>query len=568
MIKDIKRQGVSLKRDMSGGLLAAIIGLPMGLAFGVQAGLGAQAGIYTAIILALVTALIGGTKTLISDPTGPMTVVAATVVSLGVTSAGTVENALPLIIGTFVLAGLFEFIFGILDFGRFVKYMPYPVVSSFMTGIGVIIISMQLYPFLGYTSPKGMVNIMSNIDTTIAECNMAAVGLGTLAIAIIYLFPFITKKIPSVLVALVVCTVIAIVSGVEVPVIGSIPRELPSMHLMDLQSLQWSDLSLMIAPAVMIGGLGVIDSLLTSVVADNLTDTKHDSRKTIIGQGLGNMIVGLFGGIPGAGATVGTVTNIKAGGMTRASGFFKGIFLLVIIIGVADYVALIPMSVLASILIYTGFSIIDYKGIKMLLKVPRSDAMVWGIVLLFTVFNNLLNAVAAGFILACFLFVAQLVNSMKVSHVQHSLQGSKLATGIPKELAKAIYVQVLEGPLFFGFTDHFRAKSGALEDTKLVIIRMENVPFLDQSGIVTLESVIQDWDRKGVKVYIAGANKKVKDSLTNLTVIPRMIPAEKCFDSFEEAIHHVKKVVKSDDARDVQGHVNKPSPRVDQMELV
>jgi len=494
MIKDIKRQGVSLKRDMSGGLLAAIIGLPMGLAFGVQAGLGAQAGIYTAIILALVTALIGGTKTLISDPTGPMTVVAATVVSLGVTSAGTVENALPLIIGTFVLAGLFEFIFGILDFGRFVKYMPYPVVSSFMTGIGVIIISMQLYPFLGYTSPKGMVNIMSNIDTTIAECNMAAVGLGTLAIAIIYLFPFITKKIPSVLVALVVCTVIAIVSGVEVPVIGSIPRELPSMHLMDLQSLQWSDLSLMIAPAVMIGGLGVIDSF--------------------------------------------TVTNIKAGGMTRASGFFKGIFLLIIIIGVADYVAMIPMSVLASILIYTGFSIIDYKGIKMLLKVPRSDAMVWGIVLLFTVFNNLLNAVAAGFILACFLFVAQLVNSMKVSHVQHSLQGSKLATGIPKELAKAIYVQVLEGPLFFGFTDHFRAKSGALEDTK------------------------------GVKVYIAGANKKVKDSLTNLTVIPRMIPAEKCFDSFEEAIHHVKKVVKSDDERDVEGHINKPSPRVDQMELV
>lgn len=552
-MKDFK---LHLRKDLSGGLLAAIIGLPMGLAFGVQSGLGAEAGIYTAIILALVAALVGGTRTLISDPTGPMTVVAATVVSLGVTSSGDMTSALPLIIGTFVLAGVFELIFGLLDLGKFVRYMPYPVVSSFMTGIGVIIISMQLFPFLGHTSPKGIINIMSNIDTPITQSNMAAVALGALALFIIYTFPRITSKIPSILVALIVCTALSAGLQLQVPSIGSIPRILPQMHLMELMSIQWSDLQKMIAPAIMIGGLGVIDSLLTSVVADNLTETKHNSRKTIIGQGLGNIIVGLFGGIPGAGATVGTVTNIKAGGMTRASGFYKGIFLLVIVVGVADFVEMIPMSVLASVLIYTGVSIIDFKGIKMLLRVPRPDAIVWSIVLLFTIFNNLLNAVAAGFILACILFIAQVVKSMKSSHVQQSLDSSLESDELPGDLARSIYVQSLDGPLFFGFADQYKKFSNSIDDKTLVIIRMENVPFLDQSGMVTLEGVIKDWKKDGMKVYIAGANSIVMTTLTKTGFVPNLIAREKCFDTFGDSIQHIKSVVKKVeiDIKNIENH--------------
>lgn len=543
MFSNIKKFKLNLKSDLSGGLLAAIIGLPMGLAFGVQSGLGAQAGVYTAIILALVAAFVGGAKTLISDPTGPMTVVAATVVSLGITSSGNLESALPLILGTFVLAGIFELIFGLLDFGKFVKYMPYPVVSSFMTGIGVIIISMQLFPFLGHTSPKGIINIMSNMNTTIAQSNMAAVGLGVLALVIIYGFPKITTKIPSILVALIVCTALTAGLQLEVPSIGTIPRALPQMHYMEFMSIQWSDIQMMIAPAIMIGGLGVIDSLLTSVVADNMTETRHNSRRTVIGQGLGNIVVALFGGIPGAGATVGTVTNIKAGGVTRASGFYKGIFLLIIIVGVADFVEMIPMSVLASVLIYTGISIIDYKGIKMLLRVPRPDAIVWSIVLLFTIFNNLLNAVAAGFILACFLFIAQVVNSMKSSHIQQSLDNSIDSDEIPKELAKSIYVQSLDGPLFFGFADQYKRFSNSIDGKKLVIIRMENVPFLDQSGIMTLESVITDWQKDGMKVYISGASQTVMNTLSNTGIVPNFIAYEKCFNTFSDAISHIKLVV-------------------------
>jgi len=534
---------VNLRKDISGGLLAAIVSLPMGLAFGVQSGLGAQAGIYTAIILALVASLIGGTRTLISDPTGPMTIVAATVVTLGISITGDLSTALPLIIGTFVLAGIFELVFGLLDFGKYVKFMPYPVVSSFMAGIGIIIISMQLFPLLGHVSPKGFLNIVSTLDDPVSNVNLSSFILGVCTIAIIYILPKVTTKLPSILVALVVCTSISVILKLDVPVIGNIPRSLPKLHIMELFSLQWVDLKTMIKPAIMLGGLGVIDSLLTSVVSDNLTKTKHDSRKTIIGQGLGNILVGMFGGIPGAGATMGTVSNIKAGGVSKFSGFMKGIFLLVIVVGVADYVAMIPMSVLAGILIYIGISIIDYKGIKMLLHVPKQDACVWLIVLFFTIFDNLLNAVAAGFVLASILFIGQVAKGMMKSHSEYSLEGMVERKEIPEDLAKSIYVQNLDGPLFFGFANQYRALCSAIDDMMIIIIRMNNVPFLDQSGLVTLETVIKEWHDRGIQVYICDANEYVKSMLVKIDLIPDLVSEQNYFESFKECITHIKNKV-------------------------
>ena len=530
----------TLKNDISGGLLAAIIGLPMALAFGVQSGLGAQAGIYTAIILALVASVVGGTKTLISDPTGPMTIVAATVVTLGVTATGELSTALPLILATFVLAGVFELIFGLLDFGKYVKFMPYPVVSSFMAGIGIIIISMQLFPLLGHVSPKGFINIISQLHDPISNVNSYSLGLGLLTLAIIFLLPKITTKLPSILVALVVSTFLSVIFRLDVPVIGTIPQRLPKLHLTELFSLHWLDLKAIVKPALLLGGLGVIDSLLTSVVADNLTKTKHDSRRTIIGQGLGNILVGLFGGIPGAGATMGTVSNIKAGGLTKFSGFMKGIFLLIIVVSVSDYVAMIPMSVLAGILIFIGISIIDYKGIKMLLQVPKQDALVWLIVLFFTIFDNLLNAVAAGFVLASVLFIGQVVKGMKKSHKESLLEGMVERKEIPEDLAKSIYVQNLDGPLFFGFANQYRALCSAIDDMMIIIIRMNNVPFLDQSGLVTLETVIQDWHDRGIQVYICDADEYVKSMLVNIELIPDLVSEQNYFGTFRECIAHIK----------------------------
>lgn len=525
----------SIKEDMMGGLLAAIIGLPMGLAFGVQSGLGAAAGIYTAIILAIIASLSGGTKTLITDPTGPMTVVAATVVTVSLDAAGDLVNAWPLIVGTFVLAGIFEVIFGVFDLGKYVKFMPYPVLSGFMAGIGVIIISVQIFPLFGQVSPKGFLHIVTNLSA-LSDFNGQALFLGALTIAIIYLLPLVTKKIPSILVALITGTVVSVAFNMNVPIIGEIPRELPVLHFDALIDLHWSDFRYIITPAIMLGGLGVIDTLLTSVVADNLTKTKHDSRKTVIGQGIGNIIVGLFGGIPGAGATMGTVTNIKAGARTKLSGVMKGVFLLIIIVGVTEYVQYIPMSVLAGILITIGIGIIDYKGVKMLLKVPKQDAIVWGIVLAVTLFDNLLDAVGVGFTLSAILFIGRMSKSMTNSQKSHALNDVIEENALPKALADKIYVQTLEGPLFFGFADRFRLHCETIENVLAVIIKMEQVPFLDQSGIVTLESVIQDWHSRGIQVYLTGANKFIIDSMEKVKIIPDLISVENCFDSFDNAV--------------------------------
>lgn len=548
----LSKYKATFKEDVLGGLLAAIIGLPMGLAFGVQSGLGPQAGIYTAIILAIVVSFFGGTKTLISDPTGPMTVVAATVVSVGLSSYGNLENAFPLIITTFVLAGVFELLFGIFDFGKYVKFMPYPVLSGFMAGIGVIIIAVQIFPLLGHDSPKGFLNILVNIREPIVNINWQSLLLGVLTIGIIYLLPLLTKKIPAILAALIIGTIVSVVFSMNVPIIGEIPRELPTFHLTTIFKLQLTDLQYIIPTALMIGGLGVIDTLLTSVVADNLTKTKHDTRKTVVGQGIGNIIVGLFGGLPGAGATMGTVTNIKSGAKTPLSGLLKGVILLAIIVGITEYVQYIPMSVLAGILITIGIGIIDYKGIKMLFKVPKQDAVVWAIVLLVTVFDNLLNAVGIGFALSAVLFIGRMTKSMRATDKTMRLPDVMRKNPLPEALADKVFVKNIEGPIFFGFTDIFKDNCEKISGVYAVILRMDQVPFLDQSGLVTLKQVFEDWKQKGIKIYITGANHFVYDSLIKVRIIPHDVGYLHIFERVDNAVDDIQKKIKSEKREEVE----------------
>lgn len=531
----------SLKGDLSGAFLAAIIALPMALAFGVQSGLGPEAGLYTAIILAIVAGVFGGTNTLISDPTGPMTVVAATVVTTGLAqSGGDLSNAVPLIIATFLLAALLELLFGIFDFGRFVKFMPYSVLSGFMAGIGLIIIAAQIFLILGLDNPGGFLTILTSLGG-VEMVSTQAIGLGLLSIAIVYLFPKLTRRVPSILVSLIACTVLALVLNLDVPVIGEIPTQLPALQLNRLLELEVGDLQYIITPAVMLGGLGVIDSLLTSVVADNLTKTKHNSRWTIIGQGAGNFLSAAFGGLPGAGATMGTVTNINAGAQTKRSGLLKGVILLLIVLTTADYVRYIPMSVLGGILVTVGASIIDTKGIKMFFRIPKSDAATWAIVLLVTLFDNLLNAVAIGFVASSIFFINKMSRSLTSSQESKTLQdfmGESQA--IPEELAERIHVQSFDGPMFFGFANRYREHCHDIKGVDAVIIRMERVPFMDQSGMVTLEDVITDWQKRGITVYITGANDLIKESFARVQLLPDVLEEDQFFNSFQECVNTLK----------------------------
>lgn len=531
----------SLKGDLSGAFLAAIIALPMALAFGVQSGLGPEAGLYTAIILAIVAGVFGGTNTLISDPTGPMTVVAATVVTTGLAqSGGDLSNAVPLIIATFLLAALLELLFGIFDFGRFVKFMPYSVLSGFMAGIGLIIIAAQIFLILGLDNPGGFLTILTSLGG-VEMVSTQAIGLGLLSIAIVYLFPKLTRRVPSILVSLIACTVLALVLNLDVPVIGEIPTQLPALQLNRLLELEVGDLQYIITPAVMLGGLGVIDSLLTSVVADNLTKTKHNSRWTIIGQGAGNFLSAAFGGLPGAGATMGTVTNINAGAQTKRSGLLKGVILLLIVLTTAEYVRYIPMSVLGGILVTVGASIIDTKGIKMFFRIPKSDAATWAIVLLVTLFDNLLNAVAIGFVASSIFFINKMSRSLTSSQESKTLQdfmGESQA--IPEELAERIHVQSFDGPMFFGFANRYREHCHDIKGVDAVIIRMERVPFMDQSGMVTLEDVITDWQKRGITVYITGANDLIKESFARVQLLPDVLEEDQFFNSFQECVNTLK----------------------------
>jgi len=536
----------NLTGDIYGGVTAAVVALPLALAFGVQSGMGAIAGLYGAIALGFFAALFGGTETQISGPTGPMTVVSSVVIAGEIALYGSVEAAFPTILATFVLAGLLLVLMGVLRIGQYIRYMPYPVVSGFMSGIGLIIIIFQIFPFFGMKAPAGIIDTFSNIAQIASGMNIQAVLLAAATLAIIYLFPKITTKVPSTLVALFVLTIVSVLMGMDVKIIGDIPKGLPEVHLDTIMSLDWHHPMVLFVPALTLAALGAIDSLLTSVVADNMTKTQHDSNKELIGQGIGNMAAGLIGGLPGAGATMRTVVNIRSGGKTRLSGMIHAVVLLMVLLGAGTYAKLIPLPVLAGILISVGIGIIDYKGLKHISHVPRADAAVMVIVMLMTVFVDLLQAVAVGMVLAAILFMKQmadLAESKAVSGVLSELQDSKLypdEVNIPDEIKSQIHIHHFDGPIFFGFANHLKEMTKDYPEVSVVIFRMKEVPSIDQSGMYAIEDAVLELERRGVNVVMTGLQEQVKDMLRNIKLIPDVIEEEHCFDTFDKAIAQMK----------------------------
>ncbi|MGB5964672.1 MAG: SulP family inorganic anion transporter [Sulfurimonadaceae bacterium] len=537
----------NLSGNMFGGITAAVVALPLALAFGVQSGMGAIAGLYGAIALGIFAALFGGTRTQISGPTGPMAVVASAVIAGEIAIYGSLEAALGTIVATFVLAGVFQILMGISKIGQYIRYMPYPVVSGFMSGIGFIIIIMQIFPFFGLSSPKSIIEVVSSLGSIFTNMDLKAVALALSTIAIIYLFPRITKAVPSALVALIGLTIISTFMGLDVPIIGDIPKGLPDVHIDTVLAMDWHHPMVIVIPALTLAALGAIDSLLTSVVADNMTKTQHNSNKELIGQGIGNTIAGLIGGLPGAGATMRTVVNINAGGKSNLSGVVHGVVLLVVLLGAGEYAKLIPLPVLAGILITVGVGIIDYKGIKHLFHVPRADAVIMVIVLILTVFVDLLQAVAVGMVMASVLFMKQVgdtaqskssSNTLADFHDIHPLADEK---DIIDEIKDQIYIQHFDGPIFFGFTAHFKEMMRRLPDVSVVIFRMENVPTIDQSGMYAIEDAVLELEKKGINVILTGIQKQPEDMLRNIKLIPGLIEETHLFKDFTSAISALKK---------------------------
>ena len=533
----------TFKGDLTGGLTAAIIALPMGLAFGLQSGLGAEAGMYTAIILAIIASLVAGTKTLISDPTGPMTIVAATVVysSISLPNNNSLEDALPIIIATFALAGIFQILFGLINISKYVKYISYPVLSGFMGGIGIIIILFQWHNFFVEKTPKGIINIISHLPEPVMHHHWSSIILGGSTLILIYLIPYISKKLPAGLIALIIVTIISVfMDHTSFLVIGRIPSELPSLKIDLLSELRFEDISMITISALTLAGLGTIDTLLTSVVADNITKTKHNGNRELIGQGLGNFVTALFGGLPGAGSTTGTVANINSNGKSNMSGIFKGVFLIIILLGFSNYVKIIPIPVLSALLISVGIGIIDFRGIKRLIKLRNSDTFVLLLVIIITIFADLLIAVGVGMVFSSFFFMQKMGDIVDKRSKKGALKDLETKLNIPEEIQNKIFDFELDGPLFYGFADQFKSQAESINNIDAVIINMSNVPYIDASGIYVLEEVIADFKLKSIEVVVVGINDHILTQFEDLEVIPKVLPEENAYNSVRAGVKYLK----------------------------
>lgn len=555
LFKRFKYDPSNFRGDLFGGITAGIVALPLALAFGVQSGMGAIAGLYGAITLGLFAAAFGGTPSQVSGPTGPMTVVSSLVVLSVIQNTGSLENGYGTIITIFCLAGFILILFGIFKLGTYIKYIPYPVVSGFMSGIGVIIIILQIFPFMGQASPKSIIEVFKQLPTGLQNINIEATLVAGATIAVIYIFPKITKTVPSSLAALFTVTLIANWTNLNVPLIGEIPSGIPELQISKF-SLSGLDLSLIIELALTLALLGAIDSLLTSVIADNVTKTKHNSNQELIGQGIGNIAAGMIGGLPGAGATMRTLVNVNAGGKTRLSGVIHSILLLFVLLGAGVYASQIPLAVLAGILITVGIGIIDYKGFRHIPHVPRADAVVMVIVLALTVFVDLIQAVAAGMILASVLFMKQMSDlggrRVKIAPLREYIKELPWDDeNIPSGIVDKIYVKHLEGPLFFGFAPAFMAIAKTLPDIRVVIFRMKRVPHIDQTGLYALEEVIMDLERRGIATVMTGLKNQHMRMLRRINIIPGLIPEKYLFKKFDDCIQWLNQELTDADFSDM-----------------
>jgi len=513
----------NLRGDMFGGLTAAIVSLPLALAFGVASGAGPIAGLYGAVCVGFFAALFGGTPTLISEPTGPMTVVMTAIVAS--LTANNPINGLAMAFTVVILAGLFQIIFGVFKLGKYITLMPYSVISGFMSGIGIILVILQIAPFLGHPAPKGgVMGTVAAIPQLVATARFPEVILGILTLVIIFLMPKKLKQlVPPQLVALIVGTIISLTVFGDANIrrigdLGEIPMGLPQFQLPTFTPGQ---ITTMFVDGIMLGMLGCIDTLLTAVIADSLTRTEHQSNKELIGQGIGNIVSGLCGGLPGAGATMGTVVNIQTGATSALSGITRALILLVVVLGAARYTQPIPMAVLAGIALKVGVDILDWSFLKRSYKVsPKGSLIMYGVLIL-TVFVDLIVAVGVGVFIANILTIERLseMQSQEVKLISDMDDDARLSMEEKQLLDQGkgrVLLFYLSGPMIFGLSKAIAREHNAMKDADALVIDLSDVPLLGVTASLAIENAIRDAYDKGLQIYVVGANSKIQNRLERL----------------------------------------------------
>ena len=607
----------NIKGDTLGGITAGIVALPLALAFGVSSGLGPAAGLYGAIFISFFAAFFGGTNTQVSGPTAPMTAVSMVIIAgIIAINDGDVNQALPIILTVFLLAGIMQIGLGALGVGQYIRYIPYPVVSGFMTAIGVIILVTQIFPSVGYypkedvafvsqfqpqaeelilenilrdeagegilvlhdfqqtidragtietfqilaesqtlaaKEASGVLGTLKVLPNAIKNINWLELALSLATIFIIYGFKRITKVVPSTLVALIVVSGVAIAFGFNYRPIEQIPSGFPFPVTEIFTGFKLGNVSPYIFTALTLALLGSIDSLLTSVVADNMTKTKHKPNKELIGQGIGNSIGAIFGGLPGAGATIRTVVNINSGGKTKLSGMVSGIMLLFILLALGPIASKIPAAVLAGILITVGIGVMDYKGLKAIPNLPRdmsfgpfklsSEVMIMLVVLVLASVWNLVYAVGIGFVFASLMFMKKIgdvtASRSDVKPLDEEAWNDEI--DFPENLKEEVFIKHIKGPLFFGSTSDFQNLADQIPDTaSIVIIRLGRMPYMDQSGLYVMEDVLLDLKSKNIDVVFVNVLEQPRYMMERIDIIPDFISEECIFNDFNDCMSWIK----------------------------
>ena len=523
-----------IKGDLFGGLTAAVVALPMALAFGVASGAGPEAGLWSAVLIGLFAALFGGTPTLISEPTGPMTVVMTAVIANLTASNPTQGMAMAFTV--VMLAGVFQILLGALRLGRYITQMPYTVISGFMSGIGCILIVLQLGPALGQKAPPGgVMGTLQNLPQLVTGVQPLELALAAVTMTILWFTPQRFKKLlPPQLLALVVGTVISLTliptlntSGEDIHRIGEISASFPSLQMPFFGVNEWR---LMLTDAAVLGMLGCIDALLTSVVADSLTRSEHNSNKELMGQGLGNLVAGLFGGIAGAGATMGTVVNIQAGGRSALSGIARALVLMLVILAGSGLAAQIPLAVLAGIALKVGFDIVDWGFLKRAHRISVKGALILYLVIGLTVLVDLIVAVAVGVFVANMLTIDRL--SRRQSDAVKSISTADDDLNLPKEekaLLDASKGRVLlfqlTGDMIFGVAKTIGREHNAIGQCSAIVFDLGAVSHLGVTAALAVENAVEEAVKAKRHVYVVGAAGTTRKRLEALKLF-ELLPAD------------------------------------------
>lgn len=531
--------------DLKAGFITAVVALPLAIAFAIASGVSPIMGLYTAIIAGILCSLFGGSRFSITGPTGAMTVIIlSTIHKFGIEG---------LLLAGF-LAGLIQLVFGLVGVGKFVKFIPLPIVSGFTAGIGVLIFLGQIPNFLGISLPakehvwETIIEIFRNFNST----NLIAVYLGIFTVLTFLFLPKLfskskyLKSIPPSFIALIITTFAVYFFSLTIPQVGTIQSELPKLQLINFNL----ELLFEILPsAFTIALLGMLESLLCAVVCDGMTNTRHNSDKELVAQGATNMILPFFNGIPATAAVARSAVNIKEGARTRMSGVYHALFLLLIVLFLAPIAMFIPKAFLAGVLMVVSFKMVNINEFKTIMRLSKKDTIVLLVTFSLTIFTDLVFAVQVGMILAIGLLFVRMTSLIGVIPMeQYGPEGNlnKRVFTNPK-IKDKIGIYTIHGPFFFGALNVFDKKINEhkMQKQPFIILRMKHVPFIDSTGVERLKKFIEDNAKEGRKTYLSAIRRRVKKVLDKDAFFRKFEKENHIFEHTQDALNQIEKETKN-----------------------